>query len=164
MTEISGRPRAAGLQDALRNAISVEVGSVDVDAACVRYREEDYGVTPWLREFLENYSELTVEWSYRNDSGIATTGLTTVVDCALSVSRRNVRNDIRRIGKTVLPVGLASETEDRILLAEDGEILIAGDAGTQRVANGFEAAMRALIANDWDKTYLFSSNIPPGIA
>ncbi|WP_414935507.1 SUKH-3 domain-containing protein [Amycolatopsis sp. cmx-11-51] len=164
MTEIGGRHLAASLQDAVRDAISVEVGSVYVDAACVRYREEDYDVTPWLREFLKNYSELTVIWNYKNDSGIAATKLSTVVNCALSVPRRNVRNDVRRIGKPVLPVGLASETEDRVLLAEDGEILIAGDAGTQRVANGFEAAIRALIANDWDKTYLFSSNIPPNIA
>jgi hypothetical protein len=48
----------------------------------------------------------------------------------------------RRLGQPVLPIGIAFSTEEAVLLAENGDILFGGDAGMQRVANGFGAAIQ----------------------
>jgi hypothetical protein len=138
------------LKRALSGALRVEFGEVNIDAACSRYAESGYEVTPWLRSFLENYSEITVVWrsshNYENE-------LTTSVDIALEAYPRNVRNYAMRIGHVVVPVGMAFATEERLLLAENGDVLLGGDAGLQRVGSGFEDAVQSLIANDWDKTF-----------
>jgi hypothetical protein len=58
-----------------------------------------------------------------------------------------------RLGFPVALVGTAFDTEEAVLLAEDGDILLYRDAGFQRVANGFDSAVRAVVTGDWDKTY-----------
>ncbi|WP_268977862.1 hypothetical protein [Streptomyces sp. GS7] len=40
------------------------------------------------------------------------------------------------------------------MLADNSDVYRACDAGFQRVANGFDNAVRALVADDWDKTFL----------
>ncbi|AJP05222.1 hypothetical protein TU94_31170 [Streptomyces cyaneogriseus subsp. noncyanogenus] len=59
----------------------------------------------------------------------------------------------KRLGFPVALVGTAFDTAEAVLLAEDGDILLYGDAGFQRVANGFDSAVRAVVTGDWDKTY-----------
>ncbi|MEW2634833.1 SUKH-3 domain-containing protein [Streptomyces sp. NPDC048389] len=124
---------------------------VDVDRAVSAYRDAGYEITDRHREFLENYGELEITWVY------AKTGreVTIAVDLeeALDVFPLNVRHCARKVGMDVLPVGWAFDTDVVMLLAENGDILFDGDAGTQRVANGFEEAVKALISDDWDKTF-----------
>ena len=138
------------LQRVLEPALRVEWGEVDVGLACLRYESAGYRVTPWLGRFLENYSELTVVWraSRGGDNELVTT-----VEAVLDVSLHNVRIDAGRLGQGVLPVGMAFETEEGVLLAENGDIYFSGDAGMQRVGSGFEESLRALLADDWDKTF-----------
>ncbi|MFF4599830.1 SUKH-3 domain-containing protein [Amycolatopsis sp. NPDC001319] len=150
MSGVTGRPRMAALEEILENARDFEFGEVNVERARMRYRDEGYEVTSWLEEFIENYSELTVEWQV---DPWPTTALTTNVESALEEFPGNIRYYARRIGKLVLPVGAAFETDERILLAQDGEMLLAGDAGIQRVGFGFETFLRALLTGDWDKTF-----------
>ncbi|PBC69572.1 SUKH-3 immunity protein of toxin-antitoxin system [Streptomyces sp. TLI_235] len=140
-----------GLESALIGASQVEYRPVDLGDACARYREAGYEVTPWLRRFLENYCGLSVTWSFR---GVLDVELVTDVREALDVHPANVRHYARRAGFQVVPVGLAFDTEESVLLAENGDILLGGDAGVQRVAHGFEEAMRSLIMDTWDKSYL----------
>ncbi|MFD9123270.1 SUKH-3 domain-containing protein [Kitasatospora sp. NPDC059571] len=150
MTE-ENRPLRLGMENVLAGAVEFEYQPVDVDDACARYRESGYEVTPVLREFLARYSGLSVTWSFR---GVLDVELATDVESALDVHPANVRHYARRSGLAVVPVGLAFDTEETVLLAENGDILLGGDAGVQWVANGFERAMRALVADDWDKSYL----------
>ena len=144
------RPRLRDLQRVLEPALRVEFGEIDVRSSCLRFESAGYRITPWLCRFLENYSELTVVWrgSLGGDNELVTT-----VEAALDVPRRNVRIDAGRLGQEVMPVGAAFETEDSVLLAENGDIIFSGDAGMQRVGNGFEESLRALLANDWDRTF-----------
>jgi hypothetical protein len=72
---------------------------------------------------------------------------------ATNVFPPNVKSYSRRLGIPVLPAGIAFETEEAVLLAENGDILFVRDAGMQRVANGFEEAVKALISGDWDRTF-----------
>ncbi|WP_371482492.1 SUKH-3 domain-containing protein [Kitasatospora sp. NBC_00315] len=143
------RPELDRLRDTLTGAQRFEVGPLDVEDACRRYAEAGYEVTPRLREFLENYGELTVTWMFRQWE----VELTTSVEQALDMPVRSARIYAKRIGEPVLPVGVTSSTEDWVLLAENGDILIAGDAGVQRVANGFAPSLQALITGDWDMTF-----------
>jgi len=151
MSADSQRPRSKELTESLAGALRVDFGEVDLEAATRRFVEAGYELTAWLLEFLANYSELTVVW--RSSRGDWENELTTSVEDALEVYRGNVTNYAKRLGRKVLPVGKAFATEERLLLDEDGGILLAGDAGIQRVANGFEDAVRSLIANSWDKTF-----------
>ncbi len=140
------------LKEALSDAASVDFGEVDVEAALARYREAGYEVTDQLRNFLENYGELTVTWLSRVHQRVAS--LSTTVDSAMEVFPALVkRGYTERLGMPVLPVGLAFETEDAVLLAENGDILFGSDAGMQRVAGGFEEAVKALISGNWDRTF-----------
>ncbi|MEY9992248.1 hypothetical protein ABIE67_004280 [Streptomyces sp. V4I8] len=100
-----------------------------------------------LREHLETYGELTVTWPFRTNE----TCLKAAAEEALDVPPRNVHNYGRRLGRPVLPLGIAFSTEEAVLLAENGDLLFAGDAGMQRVANGFETALVALVTDDWDR-------------
>ncbi len=130
----------------------MEFGEVDVEAACARYREAGCEVTDQLRGFLENYGELTVAWLSRVNQREAS--LSTNLDSAMEVYPGNVKRSYsKRLGMAVLPVGLAFETEDAVLLAENDDILFGSEAGLQRVANGFEESIKALISGDWDRTY-----------
>ena len=108
------RPRLCELQRVLEPALRVEWGEVDVRLAGLRYESAGHRVTPWLGRFLENYSELTVVWraSRGGDNELVTT-----VEAALDVSLHNVRIDAGRLGQEVLPVGMAFETEEGVLLA-----------------------------------------------
>jgi len=145
-------PEAAALEQALTGALEVEFDDVDLEEACAAYADLGYEVTPWLREFIQAYSGVTFTWPATR--GTWTNELTTSVDAALDVYPGNVRNYSRRLGQKVLPVGMAFATEDRLLLAENGDLLLGGDAGLQRIAHGFVESVRALISNDWDKNYL----------
>ncbi|MGW1818647.1 hypothetical protein ACWCQM_34435 [Streptomyces sp. NPDC002125] len=64
-----------------------------------------------------------------------------------------VRSLEKRLGMSALPVDTALSTEEVVLLAGNGDIVLGGDAGLQRVAHGFEEAVRALISGDWDMTF-----------
>ncbi|MER7958088.1 hypothetical protein [Streptomyces sp. NPDC096030] len=44
-----------------------------------------------------------------------------------------VRSFEKRLGTSALPVGIALSTEEVVLLAENGDIVLGGDAGVQRV-------------------------------
>ncbi|MEU5389455.1 MULTISPECIES: SUKH-3 domain-containing protein [Kitasatospora] len=149
MSTTPGRPALEHLRSALTGVERFEVGPLDLDDACRQYTEEGYEVTPWLREFLTDYGELTVTWMHRDWEE----ELTTSVESAMDAPIRNVRSYARRIGRPVLPIGAVFSTAEYLLLAEDGEVLFGGDAGIQRVAHGFEAAVRALVTGDWDKTF-----------
>ena len=143
------RPAVRALRGRLAGAARIDAHPVDVEDACKQYAEAGYDVGAPLRQHLEIYGELTVTWHFRANE----TSLKVAVEEALDVSRRNVRNYSRRLGQPVLPLGIAFSTEDAVLLADNGDIFFAGDAGMQRVANGFEAAIVALVTDDWDKTF-----------
>lgn len=150
MSNTPERPAVQELRNALKEtAARFQAGPLDVDDACRQYIEDGFEVTQQLREFLENYGELTVIWRWRQGEE----ELTTSVESALDVPLRNVRNYAKRIGQPVLPIGAVFSSREYLLLAENEDILFAGDAGIQRVANGFENAVRALVSGDWHKTY-----------
>lgn len=150
MNDTPERPAVQRLRDSLAGTTArLEVGPLDVDDACHQYVEDGFDVTPQLREFLETYGELTIAWPWRQWEE----ELTTEADSALDAPLRNVRNYANRIGQPVLPIGAVFSSREYLLLAENGDILFAGDAGIQRVANGFENAVRALVTGDWDKTF-----------
>ncbi|MGW2721522.1 SUKH-3 domain-containing protein [Streptomyces sp. NPDC001492] len=142
-------PAVRALRERLAGAARIEACPLDVEDACRRYAEEGYHVSAALREHLEMYGELTVTWPFRAGE----TYLKVAVEEALDLPDRNVRIFGRRLGQPVLPLGIAFSTEEAVLLAENGDILFGGDAGMQRVANGFETAIVALVMDDWDKTF-----------
>jgi hypothetical protein len=128
----------------------VGIGEPDIDDARQQFLAEGYGFPIWLRAFVERCSELKVLWPATRGG---TNELDTSVNAALDADPRNIRSYAERLGKRVLPVGVVYETEDRLLLAEDGEVWIGSDAGLQRVGQDFEASVMSLIRNEWDKTY-----------
>lgn len=143
------RPAVHALRERLADAARIEAYPLDVEDACKQYAEAGYDVSAPLREHLEAYGELTVTWPFRADE----TYLKVAVEEALDIPDRNVRLYSRRLGQPVLPLGIAFSTEEAVLLAENGDILFGGDAGMQRVANGFETAIVALVTDHWDKTF-----------
>ncbi|MFD6248861.1 hypothetical protein [Streptomyces roseolus] len=151
MSDEQDRTREESLGRAFAGASRVERGPVDVEAALLAYREAGFDVTDGLREFLGTYGETTVFWL--SDVSGDETSLTISVEEAAQAFAPNVRYFEQRLGMSALPVGIAFETEEMVLLAENGDIVLGGDAGLQRVAHGFEEAMRALISGDWDKTF-----------
>jgi hypothetical protein len=151
MTGAAGEPMGSRLEQSLVGALRVDHEDIDIDAACRAYVEAGYEMTSWLRTFLENYAGVTVAWQSARGTGV--NELTTSIEAALDAYPGNVRNYARRLGRDVLPIGMAFATEECLLLADNDDILLAGDAGMQRVARGFERAMRALISNEWDKTF-----------
>ena len=149
MSGATGRPALERLRTALAGATRFEVGPLDVEDACRQYVEDGYEVTGQLRVFLANYAELTVVWKFRDWEEEVSTS----VERALDAPARNVRIYAKRIGSPVLPVGAAFSTNEVLLLAENGDILLGGDAGIQRVAHDFEDAVHALVTGNWDKTF-----------
>ncbi|MFJ8649000.1 SUKH-3 domain-containing protein [Streptomyces sp. NPDC093546] len=145
------RPRLDHLRRAADGAVRLDLRDIDVPAACAAYAEAGYGVTLQLVEFLAAYGELTLGWTPRFGRG--TPVLTVSVEAAIDDFAPNMRYYARRLGMPVLPVGTAFETYETVLLAENGDILFAGDAGMQRVGHGFEGAVRALISGEWDRTF-----------
>ncbi|MFK4103947.1 SUKH-3 domain-containing protein [Streptomyces sp. NPDC019531] len=142
----------AGLRDTFTGVARFEVRPVDLEDARRRYAEEGFDFSPRLREFLEIYGEITVNWEWRERRQEFTTSVERTLD-APHGTPRNMNIYAKRIGRPVLPVGMVFSTEECVLLADNDDILFAGDAGIQRVANGFEDAVRALVTADWDKTF-----------
>ncbi|MFJ9406562.1 SUKH-3 domain-containing protein [Streptomyces sp. NPDC101393] len=125
---------------------------MDVEDVCRQYAEEGDEVTSRLRDFLANYGELTVTWMWRQHEVELTTSVERTLEATHAIPR-NVRIDAKRIGQRLVLVGTAWDTEDVVLLAENDDIFISGDAGIQRIANGFENAIRAIGTDSWDKTF-----------
>ncbi|MER7987649.1 SUKH-3 domain-containing protein [Streptomyces noursei] len=152
---MSGNTERRGLE-ALRSSLEgrarFEVHPSDIEQARQRYEEEGFEFTAGLREFLETYGEFTVTWSYRFGETFLTTSVEETMDSAHSLPR-SVGIFGKRIGSPVLLVGTATDTQEAVLLADDGDVYLAGDAGIQRVANGFDDAVRALVEGEWDKTF-----------
>lgn len=152
MSDIPDRRAIQEVRDALSGTAELEVHPLDVDDACRQYTEDGYEVTPQLREFLESYGELTVSWTRREWKNELTTSTERTLESA-HATPRHLGIHAKRLGFPVLPVGTVFDTEESVLLAENGDILFFGDAGFQRVANGFENAVRAVVTGDWDKTF-----------
>ncbi|GGN36971.1 hypothetical protein GCM10012285_11300 [Streptomyces kronopolitis] len=142
--------------EALRNSLAdrarFEIHPLDIAEARRRYEEEGFEFTAGIREFLETYGEFTVTWSYRFSETFLTTSVEETMDSAHSLPR-SVRIFGKRIGRPVVLVGTATDTQEAVLLADNSDVYLAGDAGIQRVASGFGNAVRALVAGDWDKTF-----------
>ncbi|WP_280872019.1 hypothetical protein [Streptomyces sp. MJP52] len=151
MSDGRSRAREESLGRAFAGASRVECGPVDVEAARLAYRRAGFDVTGELVEFLETYGETTV-FCPSHVTGDETS-LTISVGEATEAFAPNVRCFEKRLGMSALPVGIAFETEEMVLLAGNGDIVLGGDAGVQRVAHGFEEAVRALISGDWDMRF-----------
>ncbi|MEU6844892.1 SUKH-3 domain-containing protein [Streptomyces sp. NPDC046716] len=152
MTDTRQRPALRTLRDDLAGTASLTLHELDVEQACGQYAEDGYEITSRLREFLERYGEITVTWLWRQREQTLTTSVGTTLE-STHATPRNVRVLGKRLGSPVLLVGTVFSTEESVLLAENGDILFYGDAGFQRVGHGFEDAVRALVAGDWDKTF-----------
>jgi hypothetical protein len=139
------------LQERLAGAARIEHHPLDVAEACKQYAEAGYEVSELLREQLETYGELAIAWPFRDGE----TYLRIAVEGALDIQARDVRIYGKRLGQSVVPLGIAPDTEDAVLLADNGDILFGGDAGLQRVANGFGAAIGALVTDSWDKSFFW---------
>ncbi|MFF5284493.1 SUKH-3 domain-containing protein [Streptomyces sp. NPDC013171] len=151
MSDERSRAREESLGRTFAGASHVECGPVDVDAARLAYQEAGFDVTDELVEFIGTYGETTVFWPSHVTGD--ETSLTVSVEEAAEAFAPNVRYFEKRLGMSALPVGVAFETEEMVLLGENGDIALGGDAGVQRVAHGFEEAVRALISGDWDMTF-----------
>ncbi|MFJ5798582.1 SUKH-3 domain-containing protein [Streptomyces decoyicus] len=152
MSNTPDRPALQRLRAAVSGEARIEAGPLDVEDVCRRYAEEGYEVTSRLRDFLANYGELTVTWMWRQHEVELTTSVERTLEATHAIPR-NVRIDAKRIGQPLVLVGTAWDTEDIVLLAENYDIFISGDAGIQRIANGFENAIRAIGTDSWDKTF-----------
>ncbi|MFD9124070.1 SUKH-3 domain-containing protein [Kitasatospora sp. NPDC059571] len=150
------RPALRALRADLSGTAEIELHPLDLAAACRQYEDDGYQVTPRLREFLAAYGEATVTWRGR----VSEVEVTTSVERTLESTHafpRSIGIFAHRLGQGVTLIGTAFETEECLLLADDGDILLYGDGGFQRVAHGFENAIRALVSGDWDKA-LFSGS------
>ncbi|MFE7753325.1 SUKH-3 domain-containing protein [Streptomyces sp. NPDC057428] len=108
-----------------------------------------YDVGVELRGFLEEYREFSISWIYREME----VGVQIDAEEALSFYPGNIRIFSQRVGRPLVPVGSAFATEEVVLIASDGDVFLAGDAGMQYVGNGFMQSMQALISGNWDKTF-----------
>ncbi|MGW0927344.1 hypothetical protein [Streptomyces sp. NPDC002644] len=151
MGDERGRAREAALGRAFTGASRVKCGPVDVEAARLAYQEAGLDVTDRLLAFLGAYGETKVFWPSHVTGD--ETSLTISVAEAAEAYVPNVRYFEKRLGMSAVPVGIAFETEEMVLLAENGDVVLAGDAGVQRVAHGFEDAVRALISGNWDMRF-----------
>ncbi|MEK2474462.1 MULTISPECIES: SUKH-3 domain-containing protein [Streptomyces] len=152
---MNGTPERRALQelrDALSGPATFEVHPLDIEEACQRYTEDGYEVTDQLREFLESYGELTMVLKFQNSEMELTTSVERTLE-STHATPRNVRIFAKELGQPVSLVGTAFVTEEAVLLAENGDVLFVGDAGYQRIANGFENAVRALVTGNWDRTF-----------
>jgi hypothetical protein len=113
------------------------------------YEEAGYDVGAELRRFLEEYREVSISWIYREME------VSVQIDAkeALSFYPGNIRIFSQRVGRPLVPIGSAFATEEVVLIAGNGDVFLAGDAGMQYVGNGFIESMQALISEDWDKTF-----------
>ncbi|MFI6861187.1 SUKH-3 domain-containing protein [Streptomyces sp. NPDC050421] len=151
MSSASERPERESLKVMLAGVERVEFGEVDIEAAVAAYVEAGYEVTGNLKEFLKNYGEIVVGWtSPRTGEEIV---LKIALKEAMDVYPSNVRSYSRRLGMQAVPVGIALETEENVLLVENGGIVFAGDAGMQRIGSSFEEAVKAFVSSSWDKTF-----------
>ncbi|WP_329111855.1 hypothetical protein [Streptomyces sp. NBC_01353] len=151
MSDEQSRAREESLGSAFAGALRVECGPADVEAARLSYQEAGFDVTDELVAFLEKYGETTVFWPSHVTGN--ETSLTISVEEAVEAFPAYVRSFEKRLGMSALPVGIALSTEEVVLLVENGDIVLGGDGGVQRIANGFEASVRALISGDWDMTF-----------
>ncbi|MFJ9852646.1 SUKH-3 domain-containing protein [Streptomyces sp. NPDC101150] len=152
MNNTPDRPAVQRLRSAVAGEARSEAGPLNVEDVCRRYAEEGYEVTSRLRHFLADYGELTVIWTWRQHE----VELTTSVERTLKATHalpRNVPANAQRIGQPVVLIGTAWDTEDIVLLADNDDVFTSGDAGIQRIANGFENAIRAIGTDSWDKTF-----------
>ncbi|MDK1475616.1 SUKH-3 domain-containing protein [Streptomyces sp. 549] len=150
---MSKSPHAADRDEVLRqkfpDAVRVEVGSTPLRVVLSRYEAAGYPISEYLRAVMEDYHEVAIVWLF-GDLEIA---LSVAVEDAIEIYPGNVRIYSRRVGKPLTPLGLAFDTEEAVLLAEDEDVYLAGDAGMQYVGNGFVKSVRALISGEWDKTF-----------
>ncbi|MEU9851812.1 SUKH-3 domain-containing protein [Streptomyces sp. NPDC047974] len=151
MSEEEIRAREEALRRAFVGASRVSCGFVDLEAARLTYQNAGFTVTEELMEFLRAYGETTVFWPSHVTGDESS--LTISVEEVAQATPPWVRSFEKRLGMSALPLGIALSTEEMVLLAENGDIILGGDAGVQRVAHGFEEAMRALITGDWDMTF-----------
>ncbi|MFF5093479.1 MULTISPECIES: SUKH-3 domain-containing protein [Actinosynnema] len=141
--------RLERLRDAFPGASRVDLGSASVDHVSGLYEAAGYEVGSELREFLEEYRECSISWTYRELEG----GVQIDAEKALSFYPGNIRVFSRRVGRPLVPIGSAFETEEVVLIASGGDVFLAGDAGMQYAGNGFKQSMQALISGTWDKTF-----------
>lgn len=130
----------------------ISMDPTPLDQVFSTYEAEGFEVTEWLAKFLADYEGLTVNWPFRGRQSSFSTTVESCLDAPHAIAR-NVRVFSKRIGVATLPVGAAFSTEDSLLLAENGDFLLASDAGIQWVAHGFEETARALVTGDWDKKF-----------
>ncbi|MFF8956263.1 SUKH-3 domain-containing protein [Streptomyces sp. NPDC014894] len=149
MSDSAADKRLAELRETFPEALRLELGTASLDEVCERYEASGHPVGESLRGFLEKYRELTVTWLFRGTE----VSFRIDVEEALDVYPGNIKIYSKRVGRPLIPVGLAFDTEEAVLLAEDGDVFFAGDAGIQRVGQGFARSVRSLIADDWDKTF-----------
>ncbi|RPE32067.1 SUKH-3 domain-containing protein [Kitasatospora cineracea] len=154
MTGNDEREGLPALRETLGGAARIEVHPLDVADACRQYVEDGYEVTDLLREFLAAWGELTVTWQYRERDVVLTTAVGPTLEAA-HATPRNLGIFGRRLGRRVALVGTVFDTEEAVLITEDGDVLLAGDVGFQRVANGFAEALRRLVAADYDRTFFW---------
>lgn len=151
---MGGTPQSVERQ-ALRKALawveSAEFGEVDIEAACAAYEQAGYEVTHALREFLAHYGEISVGWTAPGTGEELV--LAVSVEEAMGVYPPNVRSYALQLGMPAVPIGTVLVTEESVLLAENGDIIFAGDAGMQRVGNGFAEAVKAFVSGTWDKRF-----------
>lgn len=149
------RPVVQRLRDGAPGAVDIAAWPLDVEAAYRRYAADGYEVSTRLRDFLEEYGELTMVFTARPSTFELTTSVETTLESA-HATPRSLRIFAQRLEQPVLLVGTAFETEESVLLARNGDVFLYGDAGFQRVANGFENAVRAFATGDWDRTFFRS--------
>lgn len=141
--------RRERLRDAFPGATRVDLGAASVDYVSRLYEEVGYPVGPELRSFLLECREFSISWMYRGME------IEVIIDAkeALSFYPGNIRIYSRKVQRPLVPVGSAFATEEVVLIACDGDVFLAGDAGMQYVGNGFMESVQALISSDWDKTF-----------
>ncbi|GAA4813500.1 SUKH-3 domain-containing protein [Streptomyces ziwulingensis] len=149
MSGFNGTSRRQRLHDAFPGATRVDLGAASIDQVSRRYEEAGYDVGVELRGFLEEYREFSISWIYREME----VGVQIDAEEALSFYPGNIRIYSQRVGRPLVPVGSAFASEEVVLIASDGDVFLAGDAGMQYVGNGFMQSMQALISGNWDKTF-----------
>lgn len=149
MSGFNETSRRQRLRDAFPDAIRVDLGPASIDQVSRLYEMAGYGIGVELRRFLEEYRELSISWIYREME----VGVQIDAGEALSFYPGNIRAFSQRVGRPLVPVGSAFATEEVVLIASDGGVFLAGDAGMQYVGNGFMQSMRALISGTWNKTF-----------
>ncbi|MEU1383509.1 SUKH-3 domain-containing protein [Streptomyces albidoflavus] len=149
MSAFDDAARQRRLRDALPGATRVDLGPSSVDQVCRLYVEAGYDVEGGLREFFEEYREVSISWIYREME----VSVQIAAEEALSFFPGNVDVFSRKVGRPLVPVGSAFVTEEVVLLAKGGDVFLAGDAGMQYVGNGFMQSMQALVSGVWDKEF-----------